>query len=264
MVASSFPLGHRVFRQTYTIRLALAIPFLIFAALFTLAAIDPHAAAGANVSWAITAGIVLTYAVLWVLISKTTLTISAQGIRHDSIFGSQELLWQQIAETRYVVNPINWGAHFGLIGAAIAAASKTKGANLTLTVIANDGKKIKITSNFQNCKEAISAVLERTLPPLVSSLKARIERGETVKFGALSLSKNTISWKSKDPIPLSELKSAELAGPSLSIKRNGKWLSAISVRSDKIPNVLALLEVLEGLAPQLKSSGIDPLARVRM
>ena len=48
------------------------------------------------------------------------------------------------------------------------------------------------------------------------------------------------------------------------LKREGKWMAAISVRSDKVPNVLVFLEVLESLAPQVKSTGIDPLARVRM
>jgi hypothetical protein len=51
---------------------------------------------------------------------------------------------------------------------------------------------------------------------------------------------------------------------NLQIKRQGKWCSAISVRSDKVPDVLVFLEVLESLAPQTKSTGIDPLARVRM
>jgi len=31
-----------------------------------------------------------------------------------------------------------------------------------------------------------------------------------------------------------------------------------------VPDVLVFLEALESLAPQIKSTGIDPLARVRM
>jgi hypothetical protein len=51
---------------------------------------------------------------------------------------------------------------------------------------------------------------------------------------------------------------------NLQIKQQGTWLNAISVRSDKVPDVLVFLESLEFLAPQMKSTGIDPLARVRM
>jgi hypothetical protein len=228
MVATTLALGERVFRKNYAIRIGLGIPLLVLVAVFVMIGSDSHAA-DRNISWSIAAGLVIVYAVLWMLIDKTTLTIGPQGIRSESVFGSKEVLWQQISETRYRVNPINWGVHFGLIGAAIAAASKTKGANITFCVIGNDGKQIKITSSYQNCKEAISAVLERTMPPLVASLRTRIERGETVKFGSLSLSKTTIAWKSKSPIPLSELKSAELAGSNLSIKRNGKWMTAFTM-----------------------------------
>lgn len=63
---------------------------------------------------------------------------------------------------------------------------------------------------------------------------------------------------------MSEISKAELVRSNLQVKRNGKWLSAISVRSDKVPDVLAFLEVLESLAPQVKSTGINPLARVRL
>ena len=51
---------------------------------------------------------------------------------------------------------------------------------------------------------------------------------------------------------------------NLVVKRQGKWVSAISVRSDKVPNVLVFLEALESLAPQVKSTAVDPLARVRL
>jgi hypothetical protein len=61
-----------------------------------------------------------------------------------------------------------------------------------------------------------------------------------------------------------EVSSAEIVGSNLRLKRSGKWLSAVSVRTDRIPNVLAFLEVLESVAPQSKSATIDPLARVRV
>jgi hypothetical protein len=70
-------------------------------------------------------------------------------------------------------------------------------------------------------------------------------------------------WKQKS-IPLTELTKAEIAGTNLQLKRRGKWLSAISIRSDKVPDVLVFMEVLESFAPQLKAAGFDPLARVRV
>ena len=84
-----------------------------------------------------------------------------------------------------------------------------------------------------------------------------------MQFGGIGLSATAVTWKGAS-IPLSEVTKAELVRSNLQIKRQGKWRNAISVRSDKVPDVLVLLEVLESLAPQTKATGIDPLARVRM
>ncbi len=84
-----------------------------------------------------------------------------------------------------------------------------------------------------------------------------------MQFGGIGLSATNLSWKGTS-IPVSEITKAELVRSNLQIKRQGKWLSAISVRSDKVPDVLVFLEVLESLAPQVKTAGVDPLARVRM
>ena len=98
---------------------------------------------------------------------------------------------------------------------------------------------------------------------MVESVKARLRRGETVDFAGISLSATAVIWKNTS-IPVSEISKAELAGIYLKVKRQGKWLAAINVKSDKVPNVLVFLEVLESVAPQVKSTGIDPLARVRL
>ena len=89
------------------------------------------------------------------------------------------------------------------------------------------------------------------------------ERGETVQFGSnLGLSATAVTWKNT-PIPVSQITKAELLRTNLVIKREGKWMAAVTVRSDKVPNVLVFLEALESVAPQIKASGVDPLARVR-
>jgi hypothetical protein len=208
-------------------------------------------------------GLLAAVAGVWIVLGKTVLTISDAGVRRESILGQQEMAWSQIVETRYRVVPINTYAHFGLIGALLAMSSKSKRAMFTLELISNDGKKLKVTSTFRNADEAIGIILARILPPMVESVKARLQRGETVDFGGIRLSATAVIWKNNS-IPVSEVSKAELAGVYLKVKRQGKWLAVISVKSDKVPNVLVFLEVLESLAPQIKATGIDPLARVRV
>ncbi len=70
-------------------------------------------------------------------------------------------------------------------------------------------------------------------------------------------------WAENKSVPVAQITQAELVRGNLVVKRQGKWVSAVSVRSDKVPNVLVFLEVLESLAPQVKSTAVDPLARVR-
>jgi hypothetical protein len=223
---------------------------------------DPRTSAHPNLLW-VSIGLLLTVPVLWVVLGKSVLIINDSGVRRESALGQQEIAWSQIMETRYRVVPINVYAHFGLLGAVLAMSSKSGTAQLTLELIGHDRKKLKVTSNFRNAKEAIGIILGRIMPPMVQNTKARLQRGETVQFRGIALSATAVTWKGAS-IPVSEITKAELVRSNLQIKRQGKWRSAISVRSDKVPDVLVFLEVLESLAPQTKSTGIDPLARVRM
>lgn len=260
MASPTMAYGERRFGAAYTIRVFAALAIL--GLLIGLWADDPNTASHPELMW-VSIGLVAAVAAMWIVLGKTILIINDSGVRRESVLGQQEMAWSQIAETRYRVVPINIYGHFGLIGALLAMSNKSGRVQLTLTLIGSDGKKLKVTSNFRNASEAIGMILGKILPPKVQSVKARLQRGETVRFGGIGLSATAVSWKNNS-LPVSEITKAELVRGNLQIKRQGKWLSAISVRSDKVPDVLAFFEVLESLAPQVKSTGIDPLARVRM
>jgi Family of unknown function (DUF6585) len=263
MDAQGFGSGERAFRQTYAIRLLLAL--LILGPVFAAWAMtgEPKPAAHPVLLW-ISLAVFIVYGFLWIAIGKTVLTISEQGVRRDSVFSTEEMPWSQISETRYVVKPIRASAHFGLIGALVSTLGKSSAVNLTLTLISSDGQRIRITSNFQRAKEAAGVILGRILPPMVSAARSKLQRGETLSFGQLGLSATSVKWKQQAPIPLAQLSSAEIVGTDLRLKRPGKWMSAVRVRSDKIPNVLVFLELVESLAPQLKRDEVGPLAGVRI
>ena len=261
MATAAMAYGERRFGAAYTARIILTLAAL--GLVMGLWATQNKATPTPPALLWISIGVMVAVAGLWIALSKTVLIINDSGVRRESILGQQELTWSQIAETRYRVVPINVYAHFGLIGALLAMSSKSNRAHLTLELIGQDRKKLKVTSTFQKAEEAIGIILGRILPPMVQNTKARLQRGETVQFGGLGLSATAVSWKGTS-IPVSEITKAELVRSNLQIKRQGKWLSAISVRSDKVPDVLVFLEVLESLAPQVKTAGVDPLARVRM
>ena len=263
MASTALAYGERRFGAAYTIRIVL-IAIVVGIMVGVWGAQDaPNIASHPTLFW-VSIALGAACVGLWIVLGKSVLIINDSGVRCESLFGQEEMNWSQIVETRYQVVPINVYAHFGLIGALIAMSSKKSSrAQLTLELIGHDRKKLKVTSNYRNADEAIGIILGRLMPPMVQSVKGRIQRGETVQFGNLGLSSTTVTWKGNS-IPVMEITKAELAGSSLQIKRSGKWLSAISVRSSKVPDVLVFLEVLESVAPQTKAAGVDPLARVRM
>jgi hypothetical protein len=263
MATAAIAFGERRFGAAYTLRILAVLGVLGVIAGLWGSQDDPSTTAHPTLL-GISLALALAAVVLWFVLGKSSLVITDSGVRRESLFGQQEITWAQVVETRYQVVPINVYAHFGLIGALIAMSSQKSGrANLTLELIGHDRKKLKVTSNYRNADEAIGIILSRLVPPMVQSVKSRIQRGETAQFGSVGLSAVAVTCKGTS-IPVSEITRAELAGSYLQIMRSGKWLSAVKVRSIKVPDVLVFLEVLESLAPQIKSTGVDPLARVRM
>lgn len=262
MASPAMAYGERRFAAAYTARVlvTLLVAGLLFG--FWAAQNDPRSGSHPNLIW-LSIAVIASVAVFWILQTKSALIINDAGVRRESAFGQQEMAWNQIARTRYRVVPISAYGHLGLIGALLAMTTKSGRAQLSLELISSDGKTLKVTSGFRDSTEAIGMILGRILPGIVQSAKTRIQRGETVQFGDVGISASTVTFK-KTSIPLSEITKAEIVGSNLQVKRRGKWLAAISVRSDKVPDVLAFLELLESMAPQVKDSGIDPLARVRI
>ena len=266
MATAALAYGERRFGAAYTVRIFATLVVLgLLVGLWGASSDDPKGLSSDILKW-VSLGCVVALAALWIALGKSALVLSNAGVRRESVFGRQEMNWAEISETRYRVIPINVYAHFGLIGAIIAMSSKSSKsgrAQLALTLIGGNGKKLKVTSNYRNGDEAIGLILERIMPAKVEAVKARVQHGVTVNFGGIGLSSTAVTWKG-NTIPVSEITKAELAGSNLQIKRQGKWISAVSVRSDKVPDVLVFLEILESLAPQVKASGVDPLARVRI
>ena len=263
MATAALAYGERRFGAAYTARIVGILVVLGIVVLLWVSQDDPRTAAHPTLVW-ISVALGLAGLAFWFALGKSALVISDSGVRCESLFGQQEIAWSQVAETRYHVVPIKVYAHFGLIGALIAMSSKKSGrAHLVMELITRDRQKLKVTSFYLKADEAIGIILTKLLPPMVQSAKSRIQRGETVQFGGLQLSATAVTWKGTS-IPVTEITKAELAGSNLQIKRTGKWLNAVSVRSSKIPDVLVFLEVLESLAPQMKAVGVDPMARVRI
>lgn len=252
------------FRQTYTPRVALAV--LLLGTAFIVWLIASQASSNPQIAYAVAGALVVLTVVFWIMIGKTVLTVHDEGVRRVSVFGTKELEWHQVREYRYRVVPVQVG---GLIGYMVVAAAQRRGGraattNLYLTLVGEDGRKIAVSSFFKNAYDAVGMILGA----LHQAMRPKVDAGVASTgaiFGPLRLTARELQWKQKDPVPLGELMNAEIAGQTLRIRKKGKMLSLVAVRSDKVPNVLLLLETMEKLG--VGASGVpsvDPLARVRI
>jgi len=252
------------FRQTYNARLALAFVLLMAAVAVWL--IGPQTGLNPQIVYAVMGALVVLTAVFWVMIGKTVLTVHDEGVRCVTAFGTKELDWRQVREYRYRVVPVQSGG--GLIGYLLIAYARRRGGraattNLYLTLVGEDGKKIAVTSFYKDAYDAVGMILGSLHQALRPAIDAGVASTGAI-FGPLRLTAREMQWKQKEPVPLGELMNAEIAGQSLRIRKKGKMLSLVTVRSDKVPNVLLLLETMEKLGVGAGAAlPVDPLARVR-
>ncbi len=239
-----------VFGQTMVVRVALGVAALFFAGIPILISLgsNPNEFPGLPVGLAVLVG----YGVVCFLISKTQLAIHFEGVRRTSVFGTKEMLWDEIGEYRYRVVPNQTGfAVGGLIGAAVQAAVEAStwkpGGPGALTLVTPDKRKFRVTPNVKGSEEAIEIIVTEVHNRLKPELKRRLENNDEVAFGPLRLSSQGVAWRGQDRIPLDEIERAGIAGRKLRIRRKGKFLGTLAVPPEKIPNVLLALELLEAL-----------------
>jgi len=249
----------RVFRQTVSLRLALGILFVLFASPFIAAGLASNPVEYTPVVIGVL--ILGAYAALWVAMGKTTVTVFSEGVRRSSVLGVRELLWSDIAEYRYQIIPIQVGGLVGgLVGAAVQAAVTAKSGkpagSLKLTLVGKTRRDIKVTSNFQNAGQAIDILVKEIHDRIKPELKRRLGNGDEVAFGPLGLSLQGVSWKGKEKIPVTEIGNVEISRRKLRVRRQGKMLDSIGVATEKVPNVLLALELLQELRVNAGLGGV--------
>jgi hypothetical protein len=186
-------------------------------------------------------GLLFGYAWLW---TKTRVTLHEEGISYKSPFREKDLRWDEITETRYGQQPMNAGAHFGLIGWLIAAMARSNNKMIRSLELIGP-QKIALNSNIRDVEELVRLVLAAVNPRLRQDAERILNSGGTVSFGKISLSPAGVVWKSKEPIPYAALVKCKIDGSMLRIKAEGKWLDNIAVTAKKVPNIFILLDLIE-------------------
>ena len=253
----------KTFRQNLMWRLLVLLPVAIawIVALLLYSDANKVEPISAGVAAALTALAVW----VWVAVGKMELSIHSEGVQTQGTFGGKEMRWEEIATTTFRQVPLGQQAamHFGLMGYLVAlAANKGNAAGqMTLTLVARDGRKLTISPNWREVQEAVRMVLRRVNPGIKDDIRRRIRNGETVKFGKVGLSQQGISWKDNPPIPFATLAKCRIAGQQLRIKAEGKWLDNIAVNTGRVPDVFVLLDLIDEIRLGGKPAEVDPVAR---
>lgn len=249
----------KTFKHNLRWRIALSIPLL---AMFTYLAITyPPSQKLDATPLAILAGLVAIYIWAWVAISKCALTVHAEGIQDRTVFGTKEMRWEEIVETRFLQLPTQvLTAHFGLLRALFSRVGKSSAIFMKLTLINHGGRKITLNSNLRGLQEAIRLVLNHVNPRIKDELRRRVQAGDTVRLGKISLSQQGVALEDKPPIPFANIVKCRIEGEALRIKSEGKWLDNIAVNTVKVPNVFAFLDLMDEYKTGARAE-FDPLAR---
>ena len=238
--------AQQTYRQAYLYRVVLGgLGFGVAAIFIAIGAEGSQPAMIGGIALA-----VITAVLVWTM-GGMTLTLHAEGVRITTRYKVKEMEWREVKEYRYRAVPTQGAGHAaGLIGViAVAAARRSMGPQATtsfyLTLISHDGRKLSIGPTFRDTYEAIGEIVNRVHEQLRGDVDKMLGAGAV--FGPLRLTLRDVQYKQKEPIPLADLMRAEIRGQQLDIKKQGKMLSSVNIRSDKVPNVLLLVETMDRL-----------------
>lgn len=239
------------YRYSFVIQGAVLLPILIFAFVGYVSYSD-LAESSINL-WLLGALIVAALAclILFVYLNKQRVFIHEEGIVEQRLFfREKQIEWSDVKETRYKQTALaqDMLMHFGILGALVAPfvgknESSKKGIQ-ELKIVSRTKVSITFSNYFKNVREAIRAVLERVNPPYLASARTDLQQGKEVVFGDLVLTSSGIRFKKKE-IAYTDIESAKISGRDFRVKQSGKWLDAVAVPSQKIPNIFVAIDLIE-------------------
>lgn len=239
------------YRYSYVIQFAILLPIALFAFILYIAYNDSSQKQVDH--WLIGALTIasLTCLLLFICLNKQRVSIHDEGIMEKRLlFGEKQIQWKDIKETRYrqTVLAQDMLLHFGLLGALftpfVGKGESSKKGTQELKVISRDKTKITLSNYFKNVREAIRAVLDRVNPAFLESARLELRQGKEVPFGDLVLTSTGIKFKKKQ-IAYPDIEYARISGREFRVKQSGKWLDAIVVPSQKVPNVFIAIDLIQ-------------------
>lgn len=112
------------------------------------------------------------------------------------------------------------------------------------TVRRRDGAETKLTNAYDGIAELGPHICDAVARVRLPHVEAALSRGEEVRFGDLSLSRQGIGTK-RGVVPWHEIEKVSVNNGYVSVSRAGKWLPTGSTPASKIPNLYLYLYVAD-------------------
>jgi hypothetical protein len=152
---------------------------------------------------------------LWLAIGRMQLAIDDTTVTKRGLLGGEtRIKFDDAVEYRYSVYEVRGSEQ------------------LIVTLIARDGRKLKISSNWQDAWGAAQKLIE--------AVESRVE---SPSFEPIRLEPDAIAYKDKR-VAYAEIDEAKIVGTVLRVSKKGKLLAPISLGMAKIPNLFLLLDQL--------------------
>ena len=240
-------------RYSYIVQFAVLFPVLLFAFIAYLAVVngsnDPSNPAVLSALGTCT----LVCVVLFVYLRKNVVSIHDEGLIQRRLFlAEKQIEWKDVSETRYRQTALaqDLMLHFGLLGALISPfvgkGESSKKGTQELKIVGKNKTSITLSNYFVNVREAIRTTLDRVNPVIMEQTRSQLRQGKEVRFGDLVIASSGVTFKKKR-LAYSEMESVKVSGREFRVKQTGKWLDAVVVPSQKIPNIFVAIDLIEEL-----------------
>jgi hypothetical protein len=111
----------------------------------------------------------------------------------------------------------------------------------------NTGRRVAIeATGFRNERDLATSLFRKLSSPLTVKALADLQAGKKLSFGAIQVDRFGVS-NGRETIPWSEVSEVRVNNGTITINRQGKWLSWAQISTERTPNVLVLLMIADAI-----------------
>lgn len=109
------------------------------------------------------------------------------------------------------------------------------------------GRRVAVeAAHFKSEDTLASALFKKLTTSLLSKALLDLQAGKRLSFGAIQVDRQGVS-NGRETLPWSEVSGVRASGGTITINRQGKWLSWAQISTERTPNVLVLLVIADAI-----------------